>query len=116
MSKEKSAGRLRVRRRIRRVIRGSSEIPRLSVFKSNRGIYAQLIDDGTATTLGFSSSREVDAQSSFNIALAKKVGLRLAEKAKERGIERIVFDRGGYPYHGRVKSLAEGAREGGLIF
>lgn len=112
----RAARRLSIRRRIRRSISGSSAVPRLSVFKSNRSIYAQLIDDEAAKTLGYSSSVVVDAKASCTVALARKVGLHIAERAKEQGISQVVFDRGGYPYHGKVKGLAEGAREGGLIF
>ena len=116
MEIEKALRRLRVRRRIRRTVVGSSEAPRLSVFRSNRGIYAQLIDDAKAYTLVHSSSAELETKGRVNREIAKKVGLKIAERAKEKGLTRVVFDRGGYAYHGKVKSLAEGAREGGLIF
>ena len=116
MAISKRARRLRIRRGIRRKISGSSERPRLSVFKSNKGIYAQLIDDQNGNTLAYSSSREIGQDGKRNIEVSKTVGKTLAEKAKGLGIETVVFDRGGYPYHGRVKALAEGVREGGLKF
>ena len=116
MAISKTARRLRIRRGIRRQISGTQETPRLSVFKSNKGIYVQLIDDQKGNTLAASSSKEVGQAGKRNIEVSKSVGKSLAEKAKGLGIETIVFDRGGYPYHGRVKALAEGAREGGLKF
>lgn len=116
MAISKTASRLRIRRGIRRKISGTTERPRLSVFKSNKGIYAQLIDDQNGNTLTCSSSKEIGELGKRNIEVSKSVGKALAEKAKGLGIESIIFDRGGYPYHGRVKALAEGAREGGLKF
>ncbi|MDA0193628.1 MAG: 50S ribosomal protein L18 [Bacteroidetes bacterium] len=116
MAISKGDRRLRIRRGIRNKISGTSERPRLSVFKSNKGIYAQLIDDSKGNTLAFSSSEEIGQKGKRNIEVSKNVGKKLAEKAKGLGIELIVFDRGGYPYHGRVKALAESAREGGLKF
>ncbi len=113
----KVARRNKVRNRIRGKISGTAERPRLSVFRSNKQIYAQLIDDVNAVTLASASSREsgVDTNGT-KVEVAKKVGQNLAEKAKLAGIASVVFDRGGYLYHGRVKALAEGAREGGLQF
>ncbi|MDD2463701.1 MAG: 50S ribosomal protein L18 [Desulfobulbus sp.] len=105
--------------RIRVKISGTTERPRLSVFRSNRHIYAQIIDDTQHKTLVSMSTDRKDFatdDTSDKCAQAKKVGLMLAEKAKSAGIEKIVFDRGGYLYHGRIKSLSEGAREGGLQF
>lgn len=102
-------------RRVRGKIAGTAERPRLVVFRSNRGIFAQLVDDETATTLAAASWKEVD-RSGSKTDQAREVGRALAAAARERGIERCVFDRGGYLYHGRVKALAEGAREGGLQF
>ena len=108
----------RIRKRIRGVIKGTIERPRLSVFRSNRQIYAQLIDDEKGNTLTAASSRDADIQSQklTGVALAKEVGILLAKKAQQANIKSAHFDRGGYRYHGRVKSLAEGAREGGLKF
>lgn len=102
-------------RRVRGKIAGTAERPRLAVFRSNRGIFAQLVDDESATTLAAASWKTVD-QSGSKTDQAREVGKALAAAAKERGIGRCVFDRGGYLYHGRVKALAEGAREGGLEF
>lgn len=107
--------RLRIRRGIRNKVSGTSARPRLSIFKSNRGIYAQLIDDTSGNTLVASSSSEI-GKKIINIDISKEVGKKLAEKASASKIISIVFDRGGYPYHGKVKALAEGAREGGLKF
>jgi large subunit ribosomal protein L18 len=106
-----------VRRTIKRVANGR---PRLSVFRSSQHIYAQVIDDGKGVTLAAASTLEKDvrsgATSGANIEAAKAVGKRIAERAKEKGVERVVFDRGGYLFHGRVKALADAAREGGLKF
>ena len=115
MAISKTARRKRLRLGIRRKISGTADRPRLSVFKSNKGIYAQLIDDVNGRTLASASTSEIGKQN-INIEVAKEVGQKLAENAKGAGIESVVFDRGGYPYHGRVKSLADGAREGGLKF
>lgn len=115
MAITKTARRKRLRLGIRRKVSGTAERPRVSVYKSNKGIYAQLIDDVAGKTLASASTREI-GKSNLNIEVAKEVGKKLAENAKSAGIESVVFDRGGYPYHGRVKSLAEGAREGGLKF
>jgi len=103
---------------VRKLIKGTAERPRLSVHKSNRHLYAQLIDDLQGRTLAYASTldRELNGMSAPNIEAAKKVGALLAQRARAQGIEKVVFDRGGYPYHGVVKALAEGAREGGLVF
>lgn len=108
----------RIRRRLRTRISGTAAKPRLSVFRSNKQIYAQLIDDEAGVTLASCSSREKDLnlQAVSKTESSKEVGKKLAEIAKSKGIEAVVFDRGGYKYHGRVKALAEGAREGGLNF
>ena len=107
-----------IRTRIRRTIKGTAQRPRLSVFRSNKQIYAQVVDDSKGATLVSASSRVADiaSQKVTKIEQAKLVGLLIAEKAKEAGIENVVFDRNGYLYHGRIKSLAEAAREGGLKF
>jgi large subunit ribosomal protein L18 len=106
--------RLRRRRRVRAKIRGTAERPRISVFRSNRGIFAQLIDDNTGHTLAAVNWTEADLRSLTGADQAKRAGAVLAERAKGAGIESAVFDRGGYQYHGRVKAFADGAREAGL--
>jgi large subunit ribosomal protein L18 len=108
--------RLRRRRRVRSKITGTAERPRLSVFRSNRGVFAQLIDDREAKTLAAVSWIEPELRKLGPMEQAKRVGELIAERAKAAGIETCVFDRGGYRYHGRVKALAESAREGGLKF
>ena len=108
--------RLRRRRRVRAKISGTPERPRLSVFRSNRGVFAQLIDDRGARTLVSVAWTEPELRKLSSKDQAKKAGELLAQRAKEAGIEGCVFDRGGYRYHGRVKALAEGAREAGLRF
>ncbi len=108
--------RLRRRRRVRAKIVGTAERPRLSVFRSNRGVFAQLIDDRDAKTIAAVNWIEPDLRKLGPMDQAKKVGELIAERAKAAGVETCVFDRGGYRYHGRVKALAEGAREGGLKF
>ena len=108
------ARRLRRRRRVRAKVRGSAERPRISVFRSNRGIFAQLVDDDAGRTLASVSWTESDLRSLKPMDQARRAGELLAERAKAAGIDVAVFDRGGYQYHGRVKALAEGAREGGL--
>ncbi len=115
MAITKTARRKRLRLGIRRKISGTSDRPRVAVFKSNKGIYAQLIDDVNGKTIASASTKEL-GKDGVNVVIAKEVGKKLAENAKNAGVETVVFDRGGYPYHGRVKSLAEGAREGGLKF
>jgi large subunit ribosomal protein L18 len=120
-TKEKDGQRLRKRKHIRKKIQGTSERPRLVVFRSSRYIYAQLVDDFSQRTLTGVSSlsptlRDDTKKLSGKVEQARLVGKAIADKAKALKIEHVVFDRGGYPYHGRVKALAEGAREGGLIF
>jgi len=112
-----AAQRRKRHKRVRSKISGSPERPRLNVFRSEKHIYAQVIDDINGVTLCSASSVEKDFEGSgSNKEAAKKVGSRVAERAKAKGIENVVFDRGGYIYHGRVKELAEAAREGGLKF
>ena len=108
--------RLKRRRRVRAKVRGTAERPRISVFRSNRGIFAQLIDDDAGRTIASVSWIESDLRSLSPMEQARRAGALLAERASAAGIQRAVFDRGGYQYHGRVKALAEGAREGGLEF
>jgi large subunit ribosomal protein L18 len=117
MSLNKTERRQRIKYRIRKIVSGTAATPRLSVFRSNKEIYAQLIDDVNGVTLAAASSREkgVDTKGT-NIEVANAVGKLIAEKAQKAGIETVSFDRGGYLYHGRVKSLAEGARAAGLKF
>ena len=110
----KPASRLKRRRRVRAKVAGTAERPRISVFRSNRGIHAQLVDDDAGRTLASVSWIEADLRSLKPMEQAKRAGGLLAERAKAAGVETAVFDRGGYQYHGRVKALAEGAREGGL--
>ena len=114
---------IRRKRRTRLKIRGTSERPRLSVFRSNKHIYVQIIDDSKGVTLATASTRGKTQAKNFkkkgsggNIDAAKKVGVEIAKKAKEAGVETVVFDRGSYLFHGRVKALADAAREGGLVF
>jgi large subunit ribosomal protein L18 len=114
--KSKPQSRLRRRRRVRAKVRGTAERPRLSVFRSNRGIQAQLVDDVAGHTLAAVNWTEGDLKELKSMEQAKKAGELLAERAKAAGVESVVFDRGGYRYHGRVKALADGAREGGLHF
>jgi large subunit ribosomal protein L18 len=108
--------RSRIRLRIRKKIKGTTHRPRLSVFRSNVHIYAQIIDDVQGKTLVSASSNELKNAKGTKVEISKEVGKLLAKKAIEANIESVVFDRGGYLYHGRVKGLAEGAREGGLKF
>jgi large subunit ribosomal protein L18 len=108
--------RLRRRRRVRARVTGTAERPRLSVYRSNKGIFAQLIDDRKGHTVAAVNWIEPDLKSLTASAQATKAGELLAERAKAAGVETCVFDRGGYQYHGRVKALADGAREGGLKF
>ena len=108
--------RLKRRRRVRAKVRGSAERPRIAVFRSNRGIFAQLIDDDAGHTLAAVNWTEADLRSLKPMEQAKKAGELLAQRAKAANIETAVFDRGGYRYHGRVRALAEGAREAGLNF
>lgn len=117
MSLTKTERRQRIKFRIRKIVSGTAAKPRLTVFRSNKEIYAQVIDDVNGVTLLASSSRdkEVDSKGT-NVEIAAAVGKSIAEKALKAGIETITFDRGGYLYHGRIKSLAEGARAAGLKF
>lgn len=115
MAVTKLQRRARIKKGIRRKISGTSECPRVSVFRSNKAIYAQLIDDVSGATLASASSKEI-GKNNINIEVSKEVGKKLAEKAKSSGFETVVFDRNGYPYHGKVKAFADGAREGGLKF
>jgi len=119
-SEERTQSRRKIRSRIRRRVKGSGERPRLAVFKSGRHIYAQVIDDSTGATLAHASSLDPalkgDARPAANRVTATRVGTLVAERAKSKGIARVVFDRGGYIYHGKVKALAEAARQGGLEF
>jgi large subunit ribosomal protein L18 len=120
--------RLRIHKRIRQRVAGTEERPRLAIFRSLNHIYAQVIDDGKGHTLAAASSAEKKSAdkkgaekkgkigSGGNVAGAKEVGKLIAERAKEKGVSKVVFDRGGYLYHGRVKALAEAARQGGLEF
>ena len=117
MSGKKLSRRERIKKGIRKHLKGSAERPRLSVYRSNKGIYAQVIDDVKGITLVSTSSLSSDFSASGNkVEQSKAVGKVLAEKALAAGVTKVVFDRNGYLYHGRVKSLAEGAREGGLDF
>ena len=108
--------RLRRHRRVRGKVRGSAERPRLVVFRSNRGVFAQLVDDSSGKTLAGASWVTVKGIEGNKTDQARAVGQAIAEAAKKVGVEAVVFDRGGYLYHGRVKALADGAREGGLKF
>lgn len=118
MAFSKTNRRNKIKKRIRKDISGTQSRPRLAVFRSNKEIYAQIVDDVEGKTLAAASSRDKDVSSAEGnkIEKAALVGKALAERAKQAGIETISFDRGGYLYHGRVKSLADGAREGGLKF
>ena len=113
-----SVARIARHKRVRKNISGTAERPRLSVFRSNKHMYAQIIDDVNRVTLCAASTLEAgfEGETSGNAEAAKQVGLMIAKKAEEKGIKNVVFDRGGFVYHGRVKELAEGAREGGLEF
>ncbi|NBV56734.1 MAG: 50S ribosomal protein L18 [Bacteroidetes bacterium] len=114
MIKSKATRRAKIKARIRSKIQGNAEMPRLCVFRSNKAIYVQLIDDTKGATILSSSSAGMDKGTKSEIA--KEVGKAIAEKATANGIESVKFDRNGYLYHGRIKNLAEGAREGGLKF
>ena len=114
---EKKVIRSRIHRRIRRKLRGTPERPRLAVFRSVAHIYAQVIDDAVGKTLVSASSVDKGVRTNGgNLAAAKSIGKLVAERAKEKGITKVVFDRGGYPFHGRVKALADAARAAGLEF
>jgi large subunit ribosomal protein L18 len=112
----KRQARLRRRRRVRARVTGTAQRPRLSVYRSNRGVFAQLIDDGKGHTVAAVNWIEPELRKLTASEQAKRAGELLAERAKAAGVETCVFDRGGYQYHGRVQALAEGAREGGLVF
>ena len=114
----KVSARQKIRYRIRKKISGSTQKPRLSVFRSNKDIYVQLIDDANGTTIASASSRQKDiaSQKTTKVEASKKVGEAIAKKSQELGIKNVVFDRSGYLYHGRIKAVAEGAREAGLEF
>jgi large subunit ribosomal protein L18 len=116
MSLTKSDRRQRIKFRIRKIVSGTAAKPRLSVFRSNKEIYAQLIDDVNGVTLLAASSREKEIGKGTNVEVATAVGKLVGEKALKAGIDAVTFDRGGYLYHGRIKSLAEGARAAGLKF
>src|SRR5690348_13671624 len=122
MSAPKSRNALRIRRhaRVRRRVNGAAERPRLSIFRSLHHVYAQLIDDATGRTIAAASTREKAVaeglESNASAAAAERVGKVIAERAKEKGISSVVFDRGGYKYHGRIKALADAARGAGLEF
>ena len=115
--KDSNKARLKRHKRVRSKVSGTPECPRLDVFRSSKNIYAQVIDDVNGVTLASASTVEKDFSGyGGNKGAAKKIGQVIAERCKAKGIENVVFDRGGYLYHGRVKELAEGAREGGLQF
>lgn len=120
VSEARTESRHRIRSRIRRRVKGSGERPRLAIFKSGRHIYAQVIDDATGATIAHASSLEAplkgEKKTGANRETATRVGTLVAERAKSKGVARVVFDRGGYIYHGKVKALAEAARQGGLKF
>jgi large subunit ribosomal protein L18 len=113
---QKKASRARRHRRVRKKVRGTAARPRLSVFRSSKHIYAQVVDDVSGTTLAAASTMEAEARggATANVDAAKDVGKRIGERAKAAGVESVVFDRGGFRYHGRVANVAEGAREAGL--
>jgi large subunit ribosomal protein L18 len=116
-AKQRVESRGRIRERIRRKVSGTAERPRLAVFKSLKHIYVQVIDDASGKTLFAASTREKDSSTKgANAAAAKAVGALIAKKAKDKGVTRVVFDRGGYLYHGNIKALADAARENGLEF
>ena len=118
MALTKTERRQRIKNRIRKIVSGTGSQPRLTVFRSNKEIYAQLVDDVTGKTICAASSRDKDISSAkgTKTEIAALVGKSIGEKAVKAGVEKIAFDRGGYLYHGRVKSLADGAREAGLKF
>jgi large subunit ribosomal protein L18 len=108
--------RKRIHTRIREKLSGTAERPRLNVFRSLNHIYAQVIDDQKGETIASASTLAIKAKTGGNVAAAKEVGKTIAERAKEKGVKKVVFDRGGFLYHGRIKALADAAREGGLEF
>ena len=116
-AKERVVARDRIRKRIRTKVRGTAERPRLAIFRSLKHFYVQAIDDATGQTLASASTRDTDVSvKGSNQAAAKAVGALIAQRVKEKGITRVVFDRGGYLYHGNIKALADAARENGLEF
>jgi large subunit ribosomal protein L18 len=116
-AKQRVVSRSRVKERIRRKVSGTAQRPRLAVFRSLKYIYAQVIDDATGRTIASASSREKDSGAKgANAAAAKAVGALIAKKAKDKGVKQVVFDRGGYQFHGNIKALADAARENGLEF
>jgi large subunit ribosomal protein L18 len=116
-ARQRKEARGRVRERIRSKVRGTEQRPRLAVFRSLKGIYAQVIDDASGNTIASASSSEKDSGAKgSNAAAAKAVGALIAKKAKDKGVTKVVFDRGGYLYHGNIKALADAARENGLEF
>ena len=117
MALSKLGRRNRIKKRIRKIVNGTSEAPRLTIFRSNKEIYAQLVDDATGVTLASASSlKNEEAHKGNKIEQAAVVGKQIAGLASDKGVSEVVFDRNGYLYHGRVKALAEAAREGGLKF
>ena len=116
MALTKLQRRVRIKKRIRKIVSGTAAKPRMSVFRSNKEISVQLIDDVAGVTLTAASSKSIKDAKGTKVEIAAEVGKALAEKAKKAGIETVAFDRNGYLYHGRVKALADGAREGGLKF
>ncbi|MEJ7647172.1 MAG: 50S ribosomal protein L18 [Chryseolinea sp.] len=116
MAGKNSERRDRIRKGIRKKLSGTKERPRLSVFRSNKGLFVQVIDDLKGETLASASTTELGDSTKLNIESSKNVGKKIAEKALASGVETIIFDRNGYLYHGNIKALAEGAREGGLKF
>jgi large subunit ribosomal protein L18 len=115
-AKQRVESRDRIRKRIRRKVTGTSERPRLAVFKSLKHIYVQLIDDASGRTIVSASTHDEGSAKGSNTAAAKAVGALIAKKAKDKGVQQVVFDRGGYLYHGNIKALADAARENGLEF
>jgi large subunit ribosomal protein L18 len=113
---QRNSIRQRVHARVRRRVQGDGERPRLNVYRSLNHIYAQIIDDSRGETVASASTLAADLKTGGNIAAAREVGKLVAERAREKGIKRVVFDRGGYLYHGRIKALADAAREAGLEF
>ena len=116
MAGKNNERRTRIKAGIRKKMEGTTDRPRLSVFRSNKGIYAQIIDDINGVTLAAASTSELGEKTSLNVESSKSVGKKIAERATAAGVQTIVFDRNGYLYHGNIKAFAEGAREGGLKF
>ena len=116
MAGKNNERRERIKLSIRNKISGTKETPRLSVFRSNKGLFVQVIDDENGTTIASASTKELGEKAKLNQADSKSVGKKIAEKALASGVKSIVFDRNGYLYHGNIKALADGAREGGLKF